>query len=268
MGTKMDKLPYTPAELEGELARLKPLLGRLETNEQIKAACHERKLTEFDCATETLKNDAFWAYLRKISPPNARSSTRFGRKSLSTIGLGRHLKILWTLSAAKARLDAGRISGAELLQLFLKLEKVKYTITEWIAPAMLDLRCRLYKCVMHMESTRVQQQGHAALPASSSTNAPRQSSTDQPLHQTTPSDNNSALSQDITSINNHGQKRALLTGLESLAKGKIIAYISWQSTNHYSIDHRSNFGIPPTASTEDPSPKPNEDRYFTAMRKI
>lgn len=194
------------------------------------------------------------------------------------------------LSAAKARLDAGRISGAELLQLFLKLEKVKYTITEWIAPAMLDLRCRLYKCVMHMESTRVQQQGHgectrrvflflftsclltcaliAALPASSSTNAPRQSSTDQPLHQTTPSDNNSALSQDITSINNHGQKRALLTGLESLAKGKIIAYISWQSTNHYSIDHRSNFGIPPTASTEDPSPKPNEDRYFTAMRKI
>ncbi|KAG4430014.1 hypothetical protein IFR05_014497 [Cadophora sp. M221] len=387
--TKMDKLPYTPADLEDELARFKPLLGRLKKSEQIKATCLERELIELDCPTKTLKNDAFWAYLRRISLLNAKPELhsvweeitlhdRMGATSQDLLDgqvlnsdtfveSGRVIDA-WKrldgdrgisllidcdeLSAAKAQLEARRISGTEFFRPFLKLEKMKYNITEWIATAMFDLRRRLRKCVVHMESARIQQQGHALSSTPNSMNASRQLSIYQPSSQATSSDNRSALSQDTMKANNLTQTRALLTGLASEAEGYITAYISWQSANHPYIDPQSsgekqnvptlcvsntqpagslagnstilggehgasqaltsgsatmtlsNFGMgdqnsrnsfvtstsrsspttpgfiasptftlstvdsPPTASPEEPSPKPNEDRYLIAMRKI
>ncbi|KAL2073113.1 hypothetical protein VTL71DRAFT_10437 [Oculimacula yallundae] len=176
--TKIDK-PYTPAELEAELSRLKPPLGSLTTNEQIRAACMERELAEFDKPTEQLKTDAFWEHLHKISPSpksnlmhhkvwdeitlydrmGATSQDLVDGETLAMDSFVEGTSLLSgceEFSAAKARLDGGRISGSEFFRLFLRLEKVKHGIDKWTPDALYDLRCRLHECVTQMDAKRAQ----------------------------------------------------------------------------------------------------------------
>lgn len=191
---KTEKASYSSMEFEAELARLKPLLGQLTTNNKIRAACREREKATFGGDETKVRADAFWEYLRRLNS-SADGNPQYhkvwdeitlydrmgatsqdlvdgellGQKAFVELGLvvdtWKRLdgdRGLWLvvdceeLSAAKIKLEDASISGADFLRIFLKLEKFKSGVEKWTVPALYEVRCRLHKYVLHMEGVRAQ----------------------------------------------------------------------------------------------------------------